>query len=454
MLFFDKLLSGNRNIACATCHHPALATGDGLALPLGEGAVGLGPDRRAGDDGPGLHGRVPRNSQPLFNLGAREYTRMFHDGRVEVDAGGHYASGFISPAKWKLPGGLDSVLAAQAMFPVTSPDEMAGQKGENAVADAVSLRNLSGPGGAWELLAQRLRDNPRYVELFIAAFPERVAAAEDIDFVDAANAIAAFEAVAFRSDGSPFDDFLRGNSDALSPAAVRGMDLFYGRAGCARCHAGPFQTDHAFHAIAMPQIGPGKGDGADGSYWRATGERAFLEDFGRGRVTARHEDDYRFRTPSLRNVVLTGPWGHSGAYDSLEAVVRHHLDPVGALERYAFTASLLPAVGAVRELGVAGSALHQVALSEHRARGFFARDGWVQGNRVLRGNIARANELDSADLSDAEVADVLAFLHSLTDARARNAAAVPTDVPSGLAVDGPPSWRELVRDHAHALATL
>ena len=80
LLFFDKILSGNRNIACATCHHPELGTTDGLALGLGEGPKGLGPERRVGSDKrTGVHQRVPRNSPALFNLGAKEFTRLFHD---------------------------------------------------------------------------------------------------------------------------------------------------------------------------------------------------------------------------------------------------------------------------------------------------------------------------------------------------------------------------------------
>ncbi len=308
MLFFDKILSGNRNIACATCHHPKHATTDAVALPLGEGARGLGPERKPGmTKEESVHGRVPRNSPALFNLGATEFTRMFHDGRVEADPDGYYEGGFITPAKWKLPKGLDNPLAAQAMFPVTSPAEMAGQKGENSVADAISLNRAAGPTGAWELLSQRLRAIPEYVKLFREAYPDQVKSEGDISFVLVANAIAAFEAKAFRADDSPFDRYLRGETAALSKQQKRGMDLFYGKAQCSSCHSGKFQTDHNFYAIAIPQIGPGKGDGRHADYWRVSGHETFLEDFGRGRVTVRPEDNFKFRTPSLRNVELTGP---------------------------------------------------------------------------------------------------------------------------------------------------
>jgi cytochrome c peroxidase len=436
LLFFDKVLSGNRNISCATCHHPSLATGDAVALPLGEGARGLGPERRAGTGSEeAVHGRVPRNSPPLFNLGAREFTRMYHDGRVEVDTQGHYASGFISPARWKLPEGLDSALAAQAMFPPTSPAEMAGQAGENEVADARRLNNVAGAEGVWDLLAGRLAAIPEYVELFREAFPDDVHGPEDVTFVQAANAIAAFEAEAFRSDRSPFDLHLRGER-ALAADAERGMQLFYGAASCSSCHSGPFQTDHDFHSIAMPQVGPGKGDGTDAGYWRETGLKAFVEDFGRGRVTVREEHRYRFRTPSLRNVAETGPWGHAGSFTRLEDAVRHHLDPVGSLEEYRAPADLLPPLEAVHEVTAAGSALAHAPLPPGRLEGFRRRDAWVQESVELRGRIAATNELPAVDLDDDEVADLLAFLESLTDPHVlQRSDLVPERVPSGLPVE-------------------
>ncbi|MDH3786228.1 MAG: cytochrome-c peroxidase, partial [Acidobacteriota bacterium] len=123
-LFFDKILSGNRNVACATCHHPLSHTSDGLSLPLGVGGRGLSVTRATGDQTDGVLERVPRNSPAIFNLGAVEFTVMFHDGRVRQDTA--QPGGFLSPAGSDLPDGLDNALAVQAMFPVTSATEMAG----------------------------------------------------------------------------------------------------------------------------------------------------------------------------------------------------------------------------------------------------------------------------------------------------------------------------------------
>ena len=96
-LFFDKILGGSFNIACATCHHPFAATGDGLSLSVGEGARGTGVTRDTGSGLDAIHERVPRNAPALFNLGAREFATLFHDGRVAPDA--TMPSGFASPEK-------------------------------------------------------------------------------------------------------------------------------------------------------------------------------------------------------------------------------------------------------------------------------------------------------------------------------------------------------------------
>ncbi len=396
-LFSDKILSGNQNISCATCHHALTDTGDGLSLPVGEGGRGLGVTRDTGFGDDAIHERVPRNAPPIFNLGAREFQRIFHDGRVEVDP--THPSGFRTPANDDLPSGLDNVLAVQAMFPVQSAAEMAGQAGENSIADAAAAGNLAGPEGVWEQLAERLRAIPEYVDLFIEAFQD-VHAAADISYVHAANAIAAFEASAWRADNSPFDRFLRGDRKALSRAAKRGMKLFYGKASCASCHQGPFQTDHEFHAIAMPQIGPGKGDGADGR-----------DDFGRERVTGDSADRYRFRTPTLRNVALTGPWGHDGAYNTLRAVVEHHLEPVNSLYDYDTHQAVMP------------------------SRDDLDAIDFVVQNSARIDAIAAANELDLSQLRPHEIDALMEFLHALTDPASLDLRAdVPGHLPSGLSL--------------------
>ena len=293
----------------------------------------------------------------------------------------------------------------QAMFPVTSPAEMAGEPGDvdvfgvpNEIAEPAAAADLP---EIWERLATRLRSIPEYVALFEAAFPGEIGGASDIEFFHAANAIAAFEISTWRADNTPFDRCRRGAWGAMSWQAKRGMWLFYGRAGCADCHAGEIFSDMGFHAIAMPQIGPGKGHG--------TGH----EDWGRGPISGDPADNFRFRTPPLRNVELTAPFGHSGAYDTLEDVVRHHLDPVASL--YAYDCEAQPVLPSRHDLDEI--------------------DCEVMNSAALVASIADANELPPTALNNRQVDAILAFLRALTDPDSVDLRTdVPKSVPSGLPI--------------------
>jgi cytochrome c peroxidase len=341
-LFFESDLSGNRDVNCATCHHPAFALSDGLPLAVGTGGSGVGPERQLGK------GRqfVPRNTPDLANRGRPEWTVMFWDGRIEGTA----ETGYASPAAEYLPNGLDNALAVQAMLAVVSRHEMRGglysvagypiQPGQEpevyegderplgwADRDIYGQENeLAALGNdpqamphIWELLMARLLDRPIYRERFTAAYPE--IPLEQMDFTYAANALAAFQASAFSHTNSAWDRYLAGESEALSMEAKQGALLFYGRLGCGQCHSGPLLTNLQYHNIGTPQFGPGM-------------DKLAPLDYGRFAVTSQPADRYAFRTPSLRNVAQTGPWLHNGAYDSLEDVVAHHLDPAGALAAY------------------------------------------------------------------------------------------------------------------------
>ena len=388
LLFYDPILSGNRNVSCGTCHHARLGTSDGPSLGLGDGAQGLGPERRVENDNLPEQ-RIPRNAQALFNVGASEFTSFFHDGRLEADP--TRPSGLRTPLGEDMAQGFASILSAQTMFPVLSADEMAGHYSENDVAQAVRQGFLSADGGAWDILADRVEAIPAYRSTFDALIGER-----PIRFTDISDMIAAFVAFEWRADDSPFDRYLRDGTPLSAPANA-GLLLFYGKAGCAACHSGQFQTDHGFHAIAMPQIGPGKA---------ARFER-HSRDVGRMRVTGDPADAYRFRTSSLRNVTSTAPYGHSGAYATLEGVVRHHLDPVASLLAYDRTQVILPDLANDTDFRVLDDPDELAA-------------------------IAAANTLAPIDLTDEEVAALLAFLEALTDTTqtGQGRLGVPATVPA------------------------
>src|SRR4051812_47831617 len=121
-LFFDKILSGNRDVSCASCHDPLMHTTDERALAIGTGAAGTGASRTLGD------GRqfTPRSAPSLINSGLRTFY-LFWDGRVNEEGGPAH---FQTPAGAALPSGLNTLLAAQAMFPVTNRNEMRGNIGD------------------------------------------------------------------------------------------------------------------------------------------------------------------------------------------------------------------------------------------------------------------------------------------------------------------------------------
>lgn len=396
LLFYDPVLSGNRNISCGTCHHHSLASADGLALGVGEGGEGIGEKRTTGDGRDRIDRRVPRNAPALFNIGHKDIPHLFHDGRLSIDD--LYGNGFNSPAEEYLPQGLNSLAAAQSLFPVTSETEMAGHSEENAVAGARNDRI----DHAWRLIAKRIRAIPGYGTLFVEAFPD-VESPADITIVHMGNALGDFVNSEWRSHDSAFDRYLNGDADALGKDARAGMELFYGRGGCSACHSGALFSDQDFYALALPQFGPGRTRMFD----------LMQRDVGRMVETDRLEDAYRFRTPSLRNSALTAPYGHNGAYATLEGIIRHHLDPQGSFDRWNRSQVALPAAEHLQEADFA-------ALQDRRER------------RRVRAAV----DIEPLDLSDDEVRQLVAFLYALTgEESVKGRLGRPDEVPSGLPVD-------------------
>ncbi|MBH1997612.1 MAG: cytochrome-c peroxidase [Sphingomonadaceae bacterium] len=170
-----------------------------------------------------------------------------------------------------------------------------------------------GMKGMEQELARRLGADQCYRTMFARAFPQPRG---QIDMVSVAAAIAAFERTMTSYD-SPHDRYLAGDAAALDPLAQEGARLFAAR-GCAACHAGRQTTDLDYHALEPTQ------------------ER----DPGLIERTGKAEDAGRFRTPSLRNVALTGPWWHDGTARTMEAALRRHPVPVGDQDMPALLAFL------------------------------------------------------------------------------------------------------------------
>ncbi|WP_424440320.1 cytochrome-c peroxidase [Planktotalea sp.] len=395
LLFYDKILSGNRNISCGTCHHHDLAGADGLSLGIGEGGTGVGAKRTAGTGEDRIRKRIPRNAPALWNIGHKSIRNLFHDGRLSISD--IYGNGYNSPAEEWLPQGLDTITAAQALFPLTAQFEMAGNPKENQIAGAVHDRI----DAAWPIIAKRVRVIPEYAELFTNAFAD-VQTAQDIRITHIGNALGAFINSEWQSYQSPFDDFLNGGA-ALSAQAVAGMQLFYGKANCASCHSGPLFSDQNFHALSLPAFGPGRTRRFD----------PIARDVGRMGESDQLEDAYRFRTPSLRNVALTAPYGHNGAFRTLPQIIRHHADPLASKSSWTRDMAQLPDASWLE-------AIDFVIQSDSR-------------------EMARQNaslDITPVALTTPEIAALEAFLHSLTDKNAlTRPLGRPNKVPSGLPLD-------------------
>lgn len=328
-LFFSKSLGGEFDSACVSCHHPTLGGSDQLSLPVGVEAVFedlLGPGREHVDGPP----PVPRNAPTTFNSGLWDMG-MFHDSRVESldptpNANG--ANGEIRTPDTAF-GIADNnaganLPTAQARFPVTSAEEMRTSRFESGASNDDVRNHLAARLGNYGIGINEL-DRNEWLPLFQAAFGNTSDAESLITYDNIALAIAEYERSQNFVD-TPWRDYVQGDNTAISDNAKRGAISFYTSAeenggNCFACHGGDKFTAERHATVAFPQIGPGKGDGND-------------DDFGRERETGDAEDRYRFRVPSLLNVALTAPYGHAGAYQSLNQVLDHYNNPRGTVDNY------------------------------------------------------------------------------------------------------------------------
>lgn len=261
MLYWDPILSGNQDVACATCHHPSMGFAENIQLSKGVGASGLGENRTGGD-------LVKRNAPTVINTAfnginaAHEYTPenapMFWDNRA------------LS-------------LESQAVLPIFSKEEM---RGADIAEDEL-----------FTVLIARLEAIPQYRTLFQAAFNDSAITQERI-----AQAIASFERTII-ANNSPFDQYMRGNDSALNETEKEGLENFM-EAGCADCHNGPMLSNYELHVVGVPE----------------SDESNLLTEVDRG------AGNFEFRTPTLRNLSVSAPYMHNGAFDTLEEVIQFYFD--------------------------------------------------------------------------------------------------------------------------------
>ncbi len=308
VLFWEEQLSSNQTVACGTCHVFGAGGSDPRSGLLGAQSANPGADDLFGtaDDVLGSLGVTraradgslelaglfrlqrqvtPRRSMSAINSGYLQ--RQFWNGRAE--------GAFKDPITGAIVLAQGASLEIQSLEPPTSVAEMAhiGRDWNDVaerIASATPLRLASDIPVA---LANWINGRT-YRALFQEAF-----GTSDVTPLRIAMAIASYERTLV-SNQSPFDAFMGGNSNALTPLEQQGLQVFNGAGRCNVCHSGPLQTDGVFHY---------------------TGVRPQAEDLGRGQVTGLVTDLGAMKTPSLRNVELRAPYFHNGQMATLSDVI-------------------------------------------------------------------------------------------------------------------------------------
>jgi cytochrome c peroxidase len=267
-LFYDPILSGKKDVSCATCHHPQFGFAENLELSIGVNGKGLGSKRQflPPNDIP----FVKRNSQSIINVAFNGIKN-----NEVIDPG-------KAPMFWDL---RSESLENQVFEPIMAFEEMRGHSygKENAIIEVLS----------------RLKKIVEYQHLFEKAFNQKNAITKE----NLGKAIATYERTII-ANNSRFDQYMNGDKTALSQNEVDGMHLFL-KSGCSKCHNGPMFSDFKTHIIGVE-------------------DNVNLKDSDTG-----FEKKYAFRTPTLRNLRFTFPYMHSGKLKTLQNVLEFYEDLSG-----------------------------------------------------------------------------------------------------------------------------
>lgn len=329
------------------------------------------------------------------------------------------------------------VIAGQAMLPEVTFGEMLGVPGTDPLNELLTCVDPQTPlplvfACVFDGYMARLGQIPEYVAMFEDAYAG--VDFSDMNFGHAGNAIAAYELQVFAFNDSPWDRFVAGDDCALTNAELRGASFFLDekKGNCASCHAGAALTDNEFHQTLAPQFGCGndlpKRNGATGldDFGRARNEVAFPWVFGGlGDEAFAVDERYRWRTPPLRNIAFTAPYGRLGQYPTLAKFVGHYEDPVDALVDYD-----------IKQLPDTKFVDHTAFQCEHDS----LRDSLLaNAEQILAAGVDPL--LATVGVKKKQHVDQLVdFLGALSDPKAHPLVLgheTPDEVPSGLSVDKP-----------------
>ncbi len=305
-LFHDRGLAVNGKIpeargtwSCASCHHADAGFSSGNLQGVAEGGMGFGArgEARRADLAHATDADVqPLKSPTALNIGYQTVTLW--NGQF----GAH---------------GPNAGTEAQWTEGTPKAKNFAGYTGveTQALAGLAVHRLLDNEKMATSMEATCHTD-PEYAPLVEAAFPGQM-----LDQEAAALAIAAYERTLV-ADRAPFQRWLRGDREAMSPEALRGAALFFGKADCVSCHTGPALSSDAFFRL-------GFGDLDAGAARHGMSDEIVLRDDasdaarGRGAFTGNPEDEFCFKVPQLYNLADHAFFGHGGTFRSVREVVAY-----------------------------------------------------------------------------------------------------------------------------------
>jgi len=346
LLFFDKIMGLHNDNSCAGCHGPANGFGDSQPMAIGvQNNDVVGPHRK----GPRNQRRSPSVTNTPF------YPAFMWTARFKALSGDPFdgSAGFLFPVvpcsfeEGPCPDNIlfeQTLSIAQAALPSTENVEMAGFTGlggpfDDGLGEIVPDNNA----GILSAVTRRIDAIPEYRQLFGDAFNGGVAFAPgETDIQMRRIAIGEFQ-MSLTAANAPLDQFARGDHSVMSAEQKRGALLFFGRAGCVACHAvaGPANemfSDFQLHRIAGPQVFPEFGPGK-GNFPFVNG----TEDIGEEETSGDPSHRYMFRTAPLRNLAVSVAFFHNGAFGSIEAAIKHHLNPAESARNYDPQKNHLPA---------------------------------------------------------------------------------------------------------------
>lgn len=286
-----KLAQGEYTYSCGSCHHAAAGFQAGIRQGIGEGGKGYGARGE---------GRVPDPTYPVDSLDVQP-----------IRSPSAMNAAWQEAMLWNGQFGATGVNSGtQASWTAGTPveDNFLGYEGVETQAIAGLKVHRMIIDSAW------MANDPICGPLFTNAFSDR-SPSERITRETAGLAIAAYERTLIANE-APFQDYIRGNTEALTDQQKEGATLFFGKAGCATCHNGPALNSMTFHALGMNDLdGPG--------LYGLTGAGAESAKLGRGGFTGNAADEYKFKVPQLYNLKDSPFYGHGGNFTSVREVVEY-----------------------------------------------------------------------------------------------------------------------------------